>query len=84
MICRDLLANSKSLQILFIPSLITNEGDHQIIIHVAIHENACFNKRATVILLVSPTCSLAVSRFVRDYNSDLTPAPDATESLIRL
>ena len=49
-ICRDLLENSKSLQILFIPSLITNEGDQQIIIpvHVAIHQNACFSKRAAI------------------------------------
>ena len=60
MICRDLFVNSKSLQILFIPSLITNEGDQQIVIHVAIHENACFSKRAAVTLLISPTCSLAV------------------------
>ena len=39
------------MMILLIPSLITNEGDQQIIIHVAIHENACFNKRAAVALL---------------------------------
>ena len=57
------LVNSKSLQILFIPSLIANEGDQQIIIHVAIHEIACFGKRAAVTSLISPTCSLAVSRF---------------------
>ena len=63
MIRRDLLVNSKSLQILFIPSLVTNEKDEQIIIHVAIHENACFGKRAAVTSLKSPTCSLAVSRF---------------------
>ena len=36
------------MMILFIPSLITNEGDQQIIIHVAIHENACFSKYAAV------------------------------------
>ena len=84
MICKNLLVNSKSLQILFIPSLITNEGDQQIIIHVAILENACFSKRAAVTLLISPTCSLAVSRFARDYNSHLTLAPDATKSVIRL
>ena len=48
------LVNSKSPQILFIPSLIviTNEGGQQIIIHVAIHENACFSKRAVVTLLI--------------------------------
>ena len=65
MICRDLLANSKSLQILFIPNLITNKGDQQIIIHVAMLENVCFSfsKRAAVTLLISPTCSLTVSRF---------------------
>ena len=51
-ICRDLLVNSKSLQILFIPSLITNEGDQQIIIHVAIHQKACFSKRVAVTFLV--------------------------------
>ena len=33
--------------ILLIPSLITNAGDQQFI-HVAIHENACFSKRAAV------------------------------------
>ena len=33
-------------------SLITNEGNQQIMIHVAIHENACFSKRAAVILLI--------------------------------
>ena len=64
MTCRDLLVNSKSLQILFIPSLITNKGDQQISIHVAMLENACFSKRVAVTLLISPTCSLAVSRFV--------------------
>ena len=63
MICRDLLVNSKSLQILFLPSLITNKGDQRIIVHVAMLENACFGKRAAVTLLISPTCSLAVSRF---------------------
>ena len=62
MICRDILVNSKSLQILFIPSLITNEGDQQIIIHVAIRENACISKSAAVTSLISPT-ALAVSRF---------------------
>ena len=51
------------MMIFFIPSLITNEGDQQIIIHVAIHENACFSKRAAVTLLILPTCSLAVSRY---------------------
>ena len=34
------------MMILLIPSLITNEGDQHIIIHVAIHENAYFSKRA--------------------------------------
>ena len=63
MICTDLLLNSKSLQILFLPSLITNEGDQQIIIHVAIHENTCFSKSAAVTSSISPTCSLAVSKF---------------------
>ena len=38
------------MMILFIPSLITNEEDQQIIMHVAIHENACFSKRAAVTL----------------------------------
>ena len=37
---------------LLIPSFITNEGDQQIIIHVAINENACFSKRAAVTLLI--------------------------------
>ena len=40
------------MMILFIPSLIINEGDQQIIIHVTIHENACFSKRAIVTLLI--------------------------------
>ena len=40
------------MMILRIPSLITNEEDQQIIIHVAIHENACFSKRAAVALLI--------------------------------
>ena len=66
------------------PSLIANEGDQQIILHVAMHENACFSKRATVALLILPTCSLAVSGFVRDCTLDLTLAPDATKSLTRL
>ena len=35
------------MMILFIPSLITNAGDQQIL-HVAIPENACFSKRAAV------------------------------------
>ena len=39
------------MMILLIPSLITNEGDQQIITHVALHENACFSKRAAVTLL---------------------------------
>ena len=38
--------------ILLIPSFITNEGDQQIILHIAIHENACFSKRAAVTLLI--------------------------------
>ena len=33
--------------LLVIPSLITNAGDQQFV-HVAIHENACFSKRAAV------------------------------------
>ena len=42
------------MMILLIPSLIviTNEGDQQIIIYVAIRENACFSKRAAVTLLI--------------------------------
>ena len=36
------------MMILHIPSLVTNEEDQQIIIHVAMHENACFSKRAAV------------------------------------
>ena len=40
------------MMVLLIPSLINNEGDQQIIIHVAIHKNACFSKRAPVILLI--------------------------------
>ena len=40
------------LMILRILSLITNEEDQQIIIHVTIHENACFSKRAAVDLLI--------------------------------
>ena len=39
------------MMILLIPRLVTNEEDQQIIIHVAIHENACFSKRAAVALL---------------------------------
>ena len=38
--------------LLFIPSLITNAGCQQIIMHVAIDENACFNKGAAVTLLI--------------------------------
>ena len=38
--------------ILLMLSLITNEGDQQIIIRVAIHENACFSKCAAVALLI--------------------------------
>ena len=70
--------------ILLIPSLITNAGDQQII-DVAMHENACFIERAAVALLLLPKCSLAVRRFARDCNLDLTLglAPDATKSLIR-
>ena len=68
--------------ILLIPSLITNAGDQQII-NVAVHENACFSESAAVALLIQPKCSLAVSRFARDYNSDLTLAPDVTKSLLR-
>ena len=37
--------------ILFIPSLITNAGDQQII-DVAAHENACFSERAAIALLL--------------------------------
>ena len=51
------------MMILLIRSLITNKEDQQIIIHVAIRENACFSKRAAVTLLILPTCSLTVSRF---------------------
>ena len=40
------------MMILLIPNLITNEGDEQIIIHVTIHENACFSKCAAVALLI--------------------------------
>ena len=40
------------IMILRIPSLITNEEDQQLIIHVAMHENACFSKLATVALLI--------------------------------
>ena len=40
------------MMILHIPSLVTNEGDEQIIIHVAIHEKACFSKCAAVALLI--------------------------------
>ena len=39
------------MMILLIPSLITNEGDQQII-HAAILENACFSKCAAVALLI--------------------------------
>ena len=39
------------MMILLIPSLITNEGDQQNIIQVAIQENACFSKRTAVALL---------------------------------
>ena len=39
------------MMILLIPSLITNAGDQQIV-HVALRENACFSKRATVALLI--------------------------------
>ena len=67
--------------ILPIFSLITNARDQQII-HVALHENSCFSERAAVALLIQPKCSLAVSRFAPDYNSDLTLAPDATKSSI--
>ena len=41
------------MMILFIPSLITNTGDQQIIhVGVAIHENACFSERAAVALFI--------------------------------
>ena len=70
------------MMILLIPSLKTSTGDQQII-DVVIRENACFSVRAAVALLVQPTCSLTISRFARDYNSDLTLAPNATNSLIR-
>ena len=36
------------MMILLIPSLVTNEEDQEIIIHVAMHENAYFSKRAAV------------------------------------
>ena len=39
------------MMIFLIPSLILNAGDQQII-HVAIHENTCFSKRAAVALLI--------------------------------
>ena len=39
------------MMILLIPSLITNE-EYQLIIDVAIRENACFSKRAAVTLLI--------------------------------
>ena len=39
------------MMILLLPNLITNAVDQQII-HVAIHENACFSERATVALLI--------------------------------
>ena len=70
------------MMMLLIPSFITNAGNQQII-HVAIHENACFSERAAVASLILPTCSLAVSRFAHDYHPDLTLAPDATKSFIR-
>ena len=38
--------------LIYLYSFINNEGDQQIIIHVAIHENACFSKRAPVVLLI--------------------------------
>ena len=40
------------MMVFLIPSLETNEEDLQIIIRVAIHENACFSKRAAVALLI--------------------------------
>ena len=40
------------MMIFLIPSFINNEGGQQIIIHVAIHENACFSKRTPVVLLI--------------------------------
>ena len=40
------------MMILLIPSLINNEVDQRIIIHVTVHENACFSKRAPVVLLI--------------------------------
>ena len=40
------------MMILHIPSLTTSKEDQHIIIHVAIHENACFSKRAAVALLI--------------------------------
>ena len=39
------------MMILSILSLTTNEENQQIVMHVAIHENACFSKRAAVALL---------------------------------
>ena len=39
------------MMILLIPSIITNAGDQQFI-HVALRENVCFSKRATVALLI--------------------------------
>ena len=40
------------MMILRMPRLQTNEGDQQIIIHVAILKNTCFGKRAAVALLI--------------------------------
>ena len=64
------------MMILRIPSLITNEGNQQIIIHVAVHENACFSKRAAVALLIIDitsvfACSIKirVTLLLRPYNS---------------
>ena len=48
----SVLHNEFLMMILLIPSLITNEGDQQIIMHVAIYKNACFNKCGAVALLI--------------------------------
>ena len=60
---------------LLIPSLMTNEGDQQIIIHVAIHENACFSKRAAHTLLISTSLkntSCATDEIGRHFRAQVT------------
>ena len=51
--------------ILLIPSLIENEEDQQIIIHVAIHDNACCSKRACRCCLVDITDVFACTIKIR-------------------